>query len=50
MRKFHARQFSALIEPTVAPPASIAKRILPKVFCWTISPIGGAGAVLHHHP
>ena len=39
MLKFQARQFSALIEPHVWPPASSEKRILPMAFCCTIWPI-----------
>jgi hypothetical protein len=37
--KFHARQFSALMEPYVLPPDSSPKRIFPMAFCCTIMPI-----------
>ena len=38
IEKFQARQFSALIEPTAAPPASRENLILPNTFCCTTWP------------
>jgi hypothetical protein len=46
IEKFQARQFSALIEPIVAPPASSEKRIFPIMFCCTTWPTSRPSASL----